>query len=248
MGTNAGFYNSTGVRNSFIGSNSGLNNTTGSYNSALGFSSGNANTTGSYNTYFGYAAGNRNTGGSYNLFIGNYAGFSNLTGNSNTSLGYMAGYSATGSGNVFLGNQAGQYETGSNKLYIDNSGTSLPLIAGDFTANTVRINGTLTQSSSREYKDNIKDLKAEDAMNTLEGLTPVTFTYKEGNQEQHVGFIAEDVPDLVATKDRKGLSSMDIVSVLTKVVQEQQKTINDLQVKNSRLEQLEQRLLALEGK
>jgi len=40
-----------------------------------------------------------------------------------------------------------------------------------------------------------------------------------------VGFIAEDVPDLVATKDRKALSPMDIVAVLTRVVQEQQKTV-----------------------
>jgi len=238
MGTNAGYYTSTGIRNTFVGASSGTSNTTGSYNSALGFSSGSANTTGQYNTYFGYAAGNKNTGGSYNLFIGNYAGFSNLTGNSNTSLGYMAGYSATGSGNVFLGNQAGYNETGSNKLYIDNTSTALPLIAGDFIANTVRINGTLTQSSSREYKDNITELKTEDAMKTLEGLTPVTYTYKEVPQEQHVGFIAEDVPELVATQDRKGLSSMDIVSVLTKVVKEQQETI----------QKLEQRLLALEEK
>jgi hypothetical protein len=43
-----------------------------------------------------------------------------------------------------------------------------------------------------------------------------------------VGFIAEEVPDLVAMKNRKGLSSMDIVAVLTKVVQEQQKTISTL--------------------
>ncbi len=32
----------------------------------------------------------------------------------------------------------------------------------------------------------------------------------------------------VATKDRKGLSQMDIVAVLTKVVQEQQKMISTL--------------------
>ncbi len=43
-----------------------------------------------------------------------------------------------------------------------------------------------------------------------------------------MGFIAEDVPELVATNDRKGLSSMDIVAVLTKVLQEQQKTISEL--------------------
>ena len=44
----------------------------------------------------------------------------------------------------------------------------------------------------------------------------------------HVGFIAEDVPNLVATKDREGLSPMDIVAVLTKVVQEQQKTMEEM--------------------
>jgi len=51
-----------------------------------------------------------------------------------------------------------------------------------------------------------------------------------------VGFIAEDVPELLATKDRKGLSPMDIVAVLTRVVQEQQKTIADLSEKLTDLE------------
>ena len=108
--------------------------------------------------------------------------------------------------------------------------------------------GTWTNASSREYKNNIQGLKIEDAMKALHGLHPVTFSYKVFPEENHVGFIAEDVPNLVATKDRKGLSSMDVVAVLTKVVQEQQKTIQDLQEKNSRLMQLEQRLLVLEGK
>jgi hypothetical protein len=45
----------------------------------------------------------------------------------------------------------------------------------------------------------------------------------------HVGFIAEDVPELVATSDWKGLESMDIVAVLTKVVQEQQKAMQEQQ-------------------
>ncbi len=38
---------------------------------------------------------------------------------------------------------------------------------------------------------------------------------------------ADDVPDLVATNDRKNLVAMDIVAVLTKVVQTQQEQIND---------------------
>ena len=89
-------------------------------------------------------------------------------------------------------------------------------------------NGTWNNASSRALKENIKDLSADDAMKTLEGLTPVTYNYKKDKEEQHVGFIAEDVPELVANKDRKSLSTMDIVSVLTKVVQEQQKTITEL--------------------
>jgi hypothetical protein len=55
----------------------------------------------------------------------------------------------------------------------------------------------------------------------------VTFHYKAEGAQTHVGFIAEDVPDLVATPDRKGLSTMDIVAVLTKVVQEKSLVIDE---------------------
>ena len=64
------------------------------------------------------------------------------------------------------------------------------------------------------------------ALQTLGGLDPVTFEYKNSNTpDGHVGFIAEDVPEIVATPDRKGLAPMDIVGVLTAVVKEQQKLI-----------------------
>lgn len=43
-----------------------------------------------------------------------------------------------------------------------------------------------------------------------------------------MGIIAEELLDLIAAKDRKGLSPMNIVAVLTKVVQEEQKTISTL--------------------
>ena len=56
------------------------------------------------------------------------------------------------------------------------------------------------------------------------------------SDERHVGFIAEDAPTLVASKDRKGMSSMDVVAVLTKVVQEQQRTIAELSRKVAKLE------------
>jgi len=85
--------------------------------------------------------------------------------------------------------------------------------------------GQWTSASSRAYKENINTLTTEEANQALDGLSPVKYNYKTDKEEKHVGFIAEDVPDLVATKDRKGLSALDIVAVLTKVVQEQKNTI-----------------------
>ncbi|NEO60381.1 MAG: hypothetical protein F6J98_08070, partial [Moorea sp. SIO4G2] len=97
---------------------------------------------------------------------------------------------------------------------------------------------TIGQVSSRELKENINTLAIEDAIETLEGLNPVQFSYKKDHQkETHIGFIAEDVPDLVASHDRKTLSPMDIVAVLTKVVKEQNNTISLLMEKVQTLEQ-----------
>ena len=49
----------------------------------------------------------------------------------------------------------------------------------------------------------------------LAQLEPVQFNYRSDDSETYVGFIAEDVPELVANKDRSSLSPMDIVAVLT---------------------------------
>ena len=87
--------------------------------------------------------------------------------------------------------------------------------------------GVWTNASSRKYKTDIKQLTTEKALDTLTQLRPVEFAYKVDKEEKHIGFIAEDVPALVASKDRKGMSSMDVVAVLTKVVQEQQKTVQE---------------------
>jgi hypothetical protein len=97
--------------------------------------------------------------------------------------------------------------------------------------------GTWTNASSRDLKQDIRDLDSNEALEALKALDPVKYAYKVDPSEKHVGFIAEDVPSLVATKDRKSLSPMDVVAVLTKVVQEQQKTIDALK---TRLDQMEQ--------
>ena len=106
--------------------------------------------------------------------------------------------------------------------------------------------GTITPGSSRDLKENIENLTAKEAIHAFRELNPIKFNYKANKEESNIGFIAEDVPDLVATKHRKGVSTMDIVAVLTKVVQEQQKTISQLTEKMTKLEnelKLKQNLL-----
>jgi hypothetical protein len=100
----------------------------------------------------------------------------------------------------------------------------------------VSTGGVWTNASSREYKTDIRKLSTQKAIDTLKQLDPVEFAYKADSQEKHLGFIAEDAPELVATKDKKGMSSMDVVAVLTKVVQEQQRTIAELSEKVAQLQ------------
>jgi Tfp pilus assembly protein FimT len=85
--------------------------------------------------------------------------------------------------------------------------------------------GVWTDASSRELKKDIVNLSLIKASEVVKLLNPVEFSYKAAPEERRVGFIAEDVPDLVASEGRKGLSSMQIVAALTKVVQNQQKEI-----------------------
>ena len=86
--------------------------------------------------------------------------------------------------------------------------------------------GQWLNASSKDYKENIKELDGKKALEAFHKLRPVTFNFKrDKDKELMVGFIAEEVPDLIATKDRKSLNALEIVALLTKVVQEQEKII-----------------------
>lgn len=254
----AGFATNTGHNNAFFGSKAGYTNTKGYFNTFVGTTAGDANSTGCFNTYLGAGAGDNNKTGEENVFLGDWAGQFNVS----------------GSRNVFIGNQAGTYETGSNKLYIDNSLTAAPLIYGDFSANILKFNGKVgisktpthmldvgtsgaycdggawVDGSSRKYKENIEELTTAEAQQAFEKLEPVKFNYKENKDEQHLGFIAEDVPDLVAMNDRKGLNPMDMVAMLTKVVQEQTKVVQEQtkvnQDQQKEISELKEKIMKLE--
>ena len=100
--------------------------------------------------------------------------------------------------------------------------------------------GVWTNASSRELKKDIEALPLNQAKEALSGLQPVTYRYNADPEEKQVGFIAEDVPELVATNTRKELSPMDVVAVLTKVVQDQQTQLD------AQAEQIKQQAKMLE--
>ena len=101
--------------------------------------------------------------------------------------------------------------------------------------NDGEIDGNFNDTSDRAQKENIKDLT-----NTLEGvkaLNPSTFNWikeKVKGDKTKIGFIAQDVeaqfPELVDGKEgEKSISTIGLVSVLTKTVQELIKRIEELE-------------------
>ena len=119
--------------------------------------------------------------------------------------------------------------------------------------------GVWTDSSSRAVKQDIEPITSEQARETVRALQPMTYRYKVQPEEPYAGFIAEDVPELVATSDRKSLAPMDFVAVLTKVVQDQDTQLDQqrqelgkqqelIAQQQKLLEALNRRLAALEQK
>ncbi len=116
-------------------------------------------------------------------------------------------------------------------------------------AGSAYIGGTLTIASSRALKENIDPVSAEEAMAAFSTLEPVRYNYI-GEDETQLGFIAEDVPEIVANNRRNGLSPMDFSALLTRVVQEQGRREAELtaqvEAQSALIESLSMRLETLE--
>jgi len=128
----------------------------------------------------------------------------------------------------FMTNNVKRLSIAANSGYvgIDQTVPSYPLHMGSGAYCTT--GGVWTNASSIAFKQDVRPLDLAPAARVLRELQPVSFRYKAAPGEQHLGFIAEEVPELVASRDRRGLSPMDIVAVLTRVVQEQQQTIAEM--------------------
>lgn len=87
------------------------------------------------------------------------------------------------------------------------------------------VRGNIQQISSRDLKEDITELSSQEVSQLLEALNPIKFTYTaDTDKKVRVGFISEDAPDLVASMDKKSISPLDVVAVLTKAVQDQRQT------------------------
>lgn len=254
VGDGTGRCNTTGSKNVFLGLGAGYLNATGEGNVFLGYQAG-YNETGSNKLYIAnsdtvspliYGEFDNNIvtiNGKLGIGTKNpaYAVEVNSTGTAaNLVCKQTDGTSAVvcaGTSHVFIGAKSNHdfrlLANDSPKITILPSGNvgfgnntpSYPLhMASGAYCST---GGTWTNASSRSLKENIQDLSTDEAVETLNQLNPVKYNYKVDKTDKHVGFIAEDVPELVAAADRKGLSPMDITAVLTRVVQEQQKMIRE---------------------
>jgi hypothetical protein len=202
--------NRTGDENSAFGQDALANNSTGKYNSTFGRNSLHVNSTGDKNTVFGWSAGNANTVGNNNTAIGAEANFgaNNLT--NATAIGYQATASAD------------------NMIQLGNGSVTV-------------IRGTVAYSigSDSRIKKNI--VNSTYGLATVLKLRPVEYNLTSNDLKQ-VGFIAQEVqklvPEVVTGKEGDlskgeilGITYSNLVPVLTKAIQEQQKQIEDQNAK-----------------
>lgn len=221
----------------------GANVTEGDFNTFCGSQSGTAVTIGNYNSLFGNRSGLAISSGGYNTGIGNNALAATTTQKRNIGIGYQAGSAATASTCIYLGYQAGQNNTTDSTLHIDISNTVSPLIWGDFSADSIIINGDFrvtgyaggatawTDESDRRLKKNITPI--ESPLQKVLDLEGVQFEWKDQREPgQRIGLVAQDVekvlPEVVKSGETYGIQYGPIVALLIEAVKEQQKEIDEL--------------------
>lgn len=95
-------------------------------------------------------------------------------------------------------------------------------------------------SSSRSLKENIERLDHREAKAALMAMEPVKYDYIDAPAwRPNLGFIAEDMPDMLRSHDRKTISFFEAIPVMTRVIQEHERTIARLE---ARIDQLLARL------
>jgi hypothetical protein len=267
VGPSAGNFTMTGGANTATGIKALFSNTTGNTNSATGGFALLDNTTGSFNTAMGDGALGNNTTGIGNTAMGSIALANNTTGSFNIAIGFLAGDNITGDNNIDIGSGQPGIVGESNTIRIGSAFNDRTFIAGIAGVNVgpaaaVLVNsaGQLGTMSSSRFKDDIQDMG--DASSDLMKLRPVTFRYKQaqedGSHPLQYGLVAEEVADVnpgLVQFDKDGQPQTVLYHVLPAMllnevqkehqkIEDQQKLIQDQQ---EQLKAQEERLRKLEA-
>ena len=214
-----------------------INDVNGTNIVTLGLSTGNGG-------WIGIRDSSGNTRGAF--YSGSYGGVIELNKNDNTQVVSIFANSNGGgavviknsNGNTCAEMYCGNNNAGYQKIY-DSSGTNTIFLAGQ-SGNITCV--SLTQTSSRKVKENIKPMDIDEARKIL-GLQAVSFDFKDKAQgTDKRGFIAEDVaeviPELVTPETEDTPASLDYIEMipyLQAVIKEQDKRIKALEDQVSQL-------------
>ena len=86
------------------------------------------------------------------------------------------------------------------------------------------------QASSRTLKTNITPF-TRSALDIIREVTVVSFNYKTDVINKHIGFIAEDTPEELSTRNKNVMDSNNTIGVLLKAIQELESRIKTLESK-----------------
>ena len=262
IGFAAGLAGTTATNNVFIGNNSASAVTTGNNNVAvgrdtrigptsnecivIGIVSGSA-TMGHNNIVMGTSTGGALTAsGTHNVLIGPNSNTAITTGSNNVGIGSSSSIGSTVDNAVALGTGISATQNGSFNVIHRTiaAGTNASFTGNELHADT----------SSKRYKRDITDY-LPDAKQFMQ-LRPVNYRAKKGHSgddtnpkeldKLHAGFIAEEVneifPEFVTFSDRdhavpESVQYGQMVALLTKVVQMQQKRIDEQDKRIAALEE-----------
>ena len=103
-----------------------------------------------------------------------------------------------------------------------------------YDGSTLAVTGVVTETSSIDYKENVKPLEFNDA---IYSVNAVKYDFKDGSQKDEVGVIAEELyevlPDLVSLKDGKpnAVKYTKLTMYLLEALKKQNKEIQELKAK-----------------
>lgn len=86
------------------------------------------------------------------------------------------------------------------------------------------------QASSRKLKTNINPF-TRSALDIIREVSVVSFNYKTDVINKHIGFIAEDTPEELSTRNKNVMDANNTIGVLLKAIQELEAKVKELETK-----------------